>query len=77
MAALILVLVFVLESGWIFAKERSMEVLYDNIALAHTDKRSALIEDLRLRTGLKVVRCEVTDLDYLKDACKVTVFYVD
>jgi hypothetical protein len=24
-----------------------------------------------------VVRCEVSELDYLKDACKVTVFYVD
>jgi hypothetical protein len=77
MAALILALVFVMESGWIFAKERSMEILYDNIALAHVGQRAALIDDLRARTGLNVVRCEVSELDYLKDACKVTVFYVD
>jgi hypothetical protein len=35
------------------------------------------VADLRSRTGLNVVRCEVSDLDYLKDACKVTVYYVD
>jgi signal transduction histidine kinase len=54
-----------------------MEVLYDNIALAHVGQRAALVEDLRQRTGLNVIRCEVSELDYLKDACKVTLYYVD
>jgi len=75
--AVILSLVFVLESGWIFPREKSMEVQYDNIALAHRDQYSALLDDLRSRTGLNVVRCDVSELDYLKDACKVTIFYVD
>lgn len=70
-------LVFVLESGWVFPREKSMEVQYDNIALAHRDQYAALLDDLRARTGLNVVRCDVSELDYLKDACKVTIFYVD
>jgi hypothetical protein len=77
MAAFILGLVFVLEIGWVIKKEKSMEVLYDNIALAHIGQRAALVEDLKQRTGLNVIRCEVSELDYLKDACKVTVYYVD
>lgn len=75
--AVILALVFILESGWVFPREKSMEVQYDNIALAHRDQYSALLDDLRARTGLNVVRCDVSELDYLKDACKVTIFYVD
>ena len=77
MAAFILGLVFVLEIGWVIKKEKSMEVLYDNIALAHVGQRAALVEDLKQRTGLNVIRCEVSELDYLKDACKVTLYYVD
>jgi membrane protein implicated in regulation of membrane protease activity len=77
MAAVILAMVFVLDSGWVIKKEKSMEVLYDNIALAHVGQRAALVEDLKQRTGLNVIRCEVSDLDYLKDACKVTLYYVD
>jgi hypothetical protein len=77
LSGIILLMVFVLESGWIFRIEKSMSVQYDNIALSHKDQNEALMEDLRSRTGLNVVRCEVSELDYLKDTCKVTVYYVD
>lgn len=73
----ILSLVYTLESGLIFAKEHSKEIIYDNIALTHTAQNDALINDLKERTGLNIVRCDIQEMDYLKDACKIIIYYVD
>jgi hypothetical protein len=33
--------------------------------------------DLRLRTGLDIKRVTIDEIDYLKDAGRVTIIYVD
>ncbi len=74
---IILSITFLMEGSWLMKREYSKVIHYDNIALLHEDKKPALIEDLKLRTGLDIKRVTIDEIDYLKDAGTVTVIYVD
>ena len=71
----LLVCIQLLESGWLAKRELRQQVLYDNIELVKAQARGELLEDLRERTGLNIHRVEVQEIDLLKDAAKVTVYY--
>ena len=50
-------------------------VLYDNISLITPDKEEELIEDLKKRTGLHILRVEVGAIDFSKDTAMIKVYY--
>ena len=50
-------------------------VMYDNINLVTPDKEKELIEDLKKRTGLDILRVEVGAIDFSKDTAIVKVYY--
>ena len=64
-----------LEGDWLTRRELSQTVLYENIALVGAEARSDLIGDLRRRTGLDVHRVDVQEIDFLRDAARLTVYY--
>lgn len=64
-----------LEGGWLTKRVHSQEVLYENLKLIHPASRAALIEDVRTRTGLDVQRVDVREIDFVKDAARLTVYY--
>lgn len=64
-----------LEGAWLGGRERTCPIVYDNAALVHTSQRTALIDDLRARTGLDVHHVEVDDVDFVRDAAHLTVFF--
>lgn len=74
---LILAITFLMEGSWIMKREYSKSIHYDTIALLHEDKKEELMADLRLRTGLDIKRVTIDEIDYLKDAGRVTIIYVD
>jgi len=74
-AAIILVMIQLLESGLIVKREIGQQILYDRIHLVHARDREALIQDLRQRTGLNVKRVEVREIDLLRDAATLMVYY--
>jgi hypothetical protein len=65
-----------LEKGLFSGSEDVREILYERIELIHPDRRQELIEDLRNRTGLDIRRVEIGDIDLLKDAARLTVYYL-
>jgi hypothetical protein len=73
----VVVLVFtqILESGWLIERELQQQILYDRIELVNAGAREALLEDLRSRTGLKIHRVEVQEIDLLRDAARLGVYY--
>jgi hypothetical protein len=73
--ALVLVCAWIMEGNWLVRRELAQEVLYDNIQLVGLDARQQLIGDLRARTGLNVHRVDVRQIDFLKDAARLTVYY--
>lgn len=74
---IIILMTAVLESNLLIKKEHSKVIVYERIELIHQEKRKELIEDLVARTGLNVHRVEILSIDFLKDATRMTIFYVE
>ena len=66
-----------LESNVLIKKEFTKTIQYDNINLISPEKRNELIEDLKKRTGLNIHRVEIQEIDFLKDATRMTIYYFE
>ena len=73
--ALVILLVWVLESGRMLKHTSAKLVLYDRIELIVPERREELIADLEKRIGLKVDGVEIGHVDFLKDAAFIKVYY--
>ncbi len=73
--SIILLPPFALEGNWPFRREFAQDVWYDRIELVGPASRAALIEDLRLRTGLDIHRVDVQQVDFLRDAARLTLYH--
>jgi len=73
----VLILVFTqfLEGGILAPRELKQLVHYDRIDLVNAASQDQLLADLRTRTGLDIHRVEVQEIDLLKDAARLSVFY--
>jgi hypothetical protein len=74
---LLIGMVQLLESSWLVRREQAQRVQYENIKLVATSMRDELIADLRARTGLQVHRVDVEEIDFLRDAARLTVYYYE
>ena len=72
---LFLVSIWALESNRWVKHVASKLVMYDNISLITPEKENELIEDLKKRTGLDILRVEVGAIDFSKDTAVVKVYY--
>ena len=75
--ALILLLTFLLESNFLIKREFVKSIQYDNIELIKPDKKTELITDIENRTGLKINRITVGDIDFLKDTATIKIYYYE
>ena len=66
---------WLLESDVLTRRELVQSVHYDNIRLVNAREREALLADLRERTGLDVHRVSVEEVDLLRDAARLTLYY--
>lgn len=73
--ALVVCLIWVLESRRLLKHTSTKLVLYDRIELIVPERREELIADLEKRIGVKVRGVEVGHVDFLKDAAFIKVFY--
>lgn len=67
--------VWIVESFRGFRTLSSKLILYDRVDNIHPDQRLELIEDLRKRTGLKIVKVEVGAINFMQDTVMLKVFY--
>jgi hypothetical protein len=73
--ALILTIIFGFYS--IFRKQvyATKTIVYDKINLIIPEKYLELLTDLNTRTGLDIKKVEILDIDFLKDATQIKIFY--
>lgn len=64
-----------LEGNWITRRELAQQVMYDDISLIPVQRRADLLGDLCSRTGLNIHRVNVEEIDLLRDAARLTVYY--
>lgn len=76
-SGIILALTFLLEGNWLMKREFTKSIYYDNISLLHENRKDELLQDLISRTGLKIKRFTVDEIDFLKDAGKITIIYTE
>lgn len=80
-AELVATNVIFLVATWFFESYKLLKhvssklVQYDRIALIVPDKRQELIDDLRARTGLNILKVEIGAIDFLRDMAIVKIFY--
>lgn len=72
---LFIVSIWAMESNRWVKHVASKLVMYDNITLITPEKEPELIEDLKKRTGLDILRVEVGAIDFSKDTAMVKVYY--
>ena len=73
--ALVVCLIWVLESPRLLHHTSTKLVLYDRIELIVPERRAELVEDLQKRLGFKIDNLEVGHVDFLKDAAFIKVYY--
>jgi hypothetical protein len=49
--------------------------LYDKISLITPDKYNELMDDLKKRTGIDILKVEVGHLDFLRDTAYLKIYY--
>jgi hypothetical protein len=57
--------------------ETRKTIIYERIDLIKPEHHEAMKADLELRTGLKINRCDVGKIDFLRDIAQVMIFYYD
>jgi hypothetical protein len=77
MCLILLTLTGLLEGGWLIKKENTKNITYDKIALITPERREELLIDLKQRTGLNIHRVNIQEIDFLKDATQITIFYYE
>lgn len=73
----ILVVTYLLERVFLIKHESRKTVLYERIELITPEKRTELIEDLKIRTGLQIHRVEIGKIDFLRDTATIRIFYFE
>ena len=73
--ALVVVLVWVLESECLSRRSATKLVLYDRIELIVPERREELIADLQKRLGVQVTGVEIGHVDFLKDSAFIKVTF--
>jgi hypothetical protein len=68
---------YILEREWGFSYELSQRITYERIDLIKPENYKLLMADLRERTGLLIKRCEVTNINFLRDTAEIKIYYDD
>ncbi|MEN9525067.1 MAG: hypothetical protein RLZZ256_451 [Bacteroidota bacterium] len=72
---IVVALMALLESDWLIRREHAQEIYYDRVELVQPHRRAELLADLRERTGLDIIRIEIGNIDLLRDAARITIYY--
>jgi len=75
-----LLIVFVtygMEKIWLLRHESRKNIIYEKIELIVPERREELITDLKLRTGIDIIRVEIRRIDFLRDVANVRIFYYE
>lgn len=68
---------YALDGDILVRNEEYKIIQYENIELIRPENRTALIEDLRRRTGLNVHRVTITKIDFMRDVAIIRAFYYE
>ena len=68
---------WMLERVFLLEHEATKTIVYERIELIKPENHTMLIDDLELRTGLKINRVEVGEINFLRDTAIVKIYYYE
>ena len=74
---LIVFVTFGMERLWLLKHETRKNIIYEKIELVKPENHQQLLEDLKQRTGLDIVRYEIRRIDFLRDIANIRIFYYE
>lgn len=66
---------WVLEMILMLRQEASLDIVYEKIENINLNKRDELIRDLQERTGIKVKRIEIEEINFMRDIARIRIFH--
>jgi hypothetical protein len=66
---------WVLEKILMLRQEVCLKITYEKIENIHLKNKNELINDLEKRTGVKVKRIEIEEINFLRDIAKIKIFH--
>ncbi len=64
-----------LENILMMRQENSVVIVYDKIKNLHKENETMLLEDLEERTGVKIKRYQVEQINYRRKVAQITIFF--
>ncbi len=75
--AIILGFTYLLESNLLMKKETTKIIEYENIELIRKERQGELISDLENRTGIKINRINISEINFLRDTAIIIIYYYE
>lgn len=66
---------WILEKILLLRQEVSLDITYEKIENIHLMNRKQLMEDIEKRTGIKIKRIEILEINFLRDVAKIKIFH--
>ena len=57
--------------------EARKNITYEKIELIVPEKHDELLSDLKMRTGIDIIRFEVKRIDFLRDTANICIYYYE
>jgi len=73
--AIICIFAYMLETGFLLPLIEEQTIRYEKIENIKPESRADLINDLKLRTGLKIKNLNIESVDFSNDTAKIRIFY--
>lgn len=73
----VLLIAYGLEHLWLVKNEVRRRITYERIELIKPKNHKKLIADISKRTGLRINRVSIGNIDFLKDVARIDIFYFE
>ena len=77
LCVIIFIITLLLDTKLIIKKESVKHIRYEKIEMVKPEKEEELIAELKERTGLRIHRIMVHEMDYLRDIAEITIYYYE
>jgi len=75
--AIVIGFVFALDGNLLLKNELVQFIQYEHIENIRPENQSALLDDLKRRTGLNIHKISVTKVDFLRDTAVIKIYYYE
>jgi hypothetical protein len=73
--AVIVATMWLLEKILNLRQEECLQIIYEKVENLHTMKKEELLKDLEERTGVKIKRFEIEQINFLRDTARIRIYH--